>query len=189
MKSEYFAKQHPVSNRGASVNLLSRRRTRLIGPRHNAGQIFALTRGFTLIELLGVVAIALVVMGMALPIVQSSNSKFQVRAAVSSVAGVIQQTRYQAIAQGYPFQVVFNHSAGTYQITSSPTNNGVFTNVGGAVPFSSSTTLGADATLQFSGGGSVKATAGTMILVLTRSGKTGTITVSNYGNVNTVYGP
>ena len=154
--------------------------------------MFALARGFTLIEILVVVAIALVVMGMALPIVQSSTSNYQLRSAVSTVAGAIQSTRYRAISQGYPFQVVLSHSAGTYQLTSSPSNNGVFTTVTGysAVPFGNpSTTLGADATLQFSGGGSVKAVAGTMTLVLTRSGRTGTITVSNYGNITTVYGP
>ena len=105
--------------------------------------------------------------------------------------GIIQSTRYQAISQGYPFQVVFSTAAGTYQLKSDQDNDGVFVNVGGAIPFgNSSTTLGdRDATLQFSGGGSVKATAGTMVLVLTRSGKTGTITVSNYGNYSIVYAP
>ncbi len=149
-------------------------------------------RGFSLLELMVVLSIMVVVMAMALPIVQSSMANYQLQSAVSSVTGVIQSTRYRAISQGYPFQLVFSHAAGTYGLKSSPTNNGVFTNVAGwgPVPFgNTSTTLGADATLQFSGGGSVKATTGTMTLVLTRSGRTGTITVSNYGNVNVVYSP
>jgi len=143
-----------------------------------------------LIEILVVLAIALIVSAMALPVVQSAMANYQLQSAVSSVSGIIQSTRYQAISQGYPFQVVFSSSAGTYQLTSSVSNNGVFTNVGGAVPFgNTSVTLGANATLQFSGGGTVKPIAGTQTLVLTRAGKTGTITVSNYGNVNIVYGP
>lgn len=172
------------------MNSLPKRRVRRTDPQHKTVYTSGPARGFSLLELLVILGIALVVSGMATPIVQSSMANYQLQATVSSVAGVIQSTRYQAISQGYPLQVVFNHSAGTYQLTSSPTNNGVFTNVGVAIPFgSTSTTLGADATLQFSGGGSVKATTGTMTLVLTRSGKTGTITVSNYGNVNVVYGP
>ncbi len=176
--------------REASVNRLPRRSACLIGPRHNAGQTFVPARGFTLIEVSVVLGIGMILSAMAAPLVQSSMASYQLQSAASSLVGVIQFTRYRAISQGYPFQVVFSHVAGTYQLTSSPNNDGTFGNVGVPVPFGNSlTTLGANATLQFSGGGSVKATAGSMTLVLARSGRTGTITVSNYGNVNVVYGP
>jgi prepilin-type N-terminal cleavage/methylation domain-containing protein len=158
--------------------------------REGSVDTFVPARGFSLIEMTLVLGVILIASAMALPVVQSSMSSYQLHASASSVSAVIQSARYQAISQGYPFQVIFDKSAGTYQFTSNQLLDGVFVNVGGAVPFgNTSTTLGAGATLQFSPGGSVKPTAGTMILILTSSGRTGTITVSNYGNVNVVYAP
>jgi Tfp pilus assembly major pilin PilA len=177
-------------DRESSVNGLPRRRVRPLGPHHKAGHTSVPVRGFTVIELLVVLGTVLIVTAMAIPQVQSSMANYQLRASVSTVSGAIQSTRYQAISQGNPFQIVFDKNAGTYQLKSY--QNGVFVFVCCAVPIgNTSTTLGSDATLQFSGGGSVKPipTPGPMILVLTRSGRTGTITVSNYGNVNIVYGP
>jgi len=146
--------------------------------------------GFSLIETVLVLSVILVVTSFALPVAQSAMANYRLRTTVSTLSGVIQSTRYQAISQGYPFQVVFDKTAGTYQLKSNPALDGVFANVGGVVPIgSASTTLGANATLQFSPGGSVKATAGTMTLVVTGSGRTGTVTVSNYGNVNVIYAP
>jgi len=157
-------------------------------PNLQPGPVFASDRGFGLIEMVLVVGIILIVTAMALPVAQTSLVNYRLRASVATVSGVIQSTRYQAISQGYPFQIVFDKTAGTYQLKSNPALDGVFANVGGVVPFgNSSVTLGANATLQFSPGGSVKATAGTTTFVLTVSGKTGTITVSNYGNVNVTY--
>lgn len=179
------------------TNNVDQRSSAKILPRHDS------VRGFTLIELLISLGIMLVVSAFALPRVQSSVANYQLRASASSVAGVIQSTRYLAISQGYPFQVVFSQSAGTYQLKNDPTVTGTFVacapptcSFTGAVPFgTTSATLGADATLQFSGGGSVKSIVpvpvGSVIpdLVITRSGRTATITVSNYGNVRVVYGP
>jgi len=158
--------------------------------RPQPGCILVPDRGFSLIETVLVLGVILVVTAMAVPLVQSSMANYQLHSSVSNVSGAIQSTRYQAISQGYPFQIVFDKTAGTYQLKSNPALDGVFVNVGGAVPIgSTTTTLGANATLQFSPGGSVKATAGTMTLVITGLTKTGTVTVSNYGNVNVVYAP
>jgi prepilin-type N-terminal cleavage/methylation domain-containing protein len=180
-------------DREGSVDSLPRRTVRPLRLPHKAGHSFVLARGFSLIEMVLVLGIILIVTTIALPVARSSMASYQLHASVSSVSGVIQSTRYQAISQGYPFQVVFDKNAGTYQLKSNPALDGVFVNVpgSGAIPIgNTSTTLGANATLQFSPGGSVKPIpAGTMTLVLTGAGRTGTVTVSNYGNVNVVYAP
>jgi prepilin-type N-terminal cleavage/methylation domain-containing protein len=179
-------------DREGSADSLPRRGVRPILPRPQAGHTFVAARGFSLIEMVLVLGVILIASAVALPVVRSSMASYQLHASVSAVSSVIQSTRYQAISQSFPFQVVFDKNAGTYQLKSDQAGVGVFVNVpgSGAVPIGhTSTTLGADATLQFSPGGSVKATAGTMILVVTGSGRTGTITVSNYGNVNVVYAP
>ena len=152
---------------------------------------FVSARGFSMIELMLVLGIILIVSAMAFPVVRSSMANYQLHASASSVTTAIQSARYQAISQGYPFQILFDKNAGTYQFKSDQDGDGVFDNVQGPIPFGNiSNTLGANATLQFSPGGSVKPIPpGTITLVVTGSGRTGTITVSNYGNVNVVYAP
>lgn len=166
---------------------------RLIGRYLPSSHGKRLARGFTLLELLTVLGIVTIMCAMAIPLVQPLLANYQLRASVSSVTGAIQATRYQAISSGYPYRIVFSKANSTFQLASDPTASSppVFVNVGSAVPFASgtnSTTLGTDTTLQFGGGGSLTATTGSLVLVLTRaSNKTGTITVSPYGNINVVY--
>lgn len=144
------------------------------------------TRGFTLIEMIFVVAIVLLMSVMAIPMVNNALAIYRLRAAVSSVTGAIQTTRYQAISSGYPYQVVFNAAAKTFQVQSDPNFTGVFTNVGNSVPLASSAipvVLGTSTTLQFRPSGIVAATVGSTTLTLTYGGRNETITVSSYGNV------
>jgi Tfp pilus assembly protein FimT len=157
--------------------------------------------GFTLIETIFTVAIILVMTALAIPLVQTVSGYLKLRGAVSSMSGAIQSTRYQAIFQGCPYQVVFDAAANTYQIQNEPysaaTNlcAAAFVNVCPAgfaacpVPLSGSgtkITLDASTTLTFHPGGSVTSTTaagGVTTMVITYGSKQNTIKVSSYGNV------
>jgi prepilin-type N-terminal cleavage/methylation domain-containing protein len=165
------------------------------------GQRAKSARGFTLIELLFVILIALVMTAMAVPLVSNVTSYFRLRGAISSITGAIQSTRYQAIFQGCPYQVVFTAATNTYQIQNKcPVGGpvgppvGAFVNVctppvvNCPVPLSGSgipITLNADITLTFSPGGKVTSATAPMSMVVTYGGKPPeTITVSSYGSIN-----
>lgn len=167
-------------------------------------------RGFSLVELLVVVMIVLIVAAIAAPMVANTVRTYQVKSAAASAAGVIKATRYRAIAQGYPMQVVITKATGNYQIQADTTLNGagvfdgVFVNVGNTEPLSGSglvPTLGADLTLYFSPSGKVwvvtapgppptLGSCGAAVvpppcqIVMTYSNNTETVTVSAYGNID-----
>ena len=152
-------------------------------------------RGFTLIELIFVIVIGLILTVIAVPLVNNVMTGYRLRGAAASVSGSIQATRYQAIFNGYPFRLVLNSTALTYQVQSDSARAGVFTNY--CVPAATACpvalagsgmnlTLDASSTFTFSPGGSVVSTTaagGVTTMVLTYSGKTETITVSSYGNI------
>lgn len=150
-------------------------------------------QGFTLLELLFTVAVVILMTTMAVPLVSNVMGTFRLRSAVSSVTGVIQAARYQAISSGYAYQVVLSKAGSTFQVQSNPSwPTGTFTNycvptaVSCAVPLSNSAipvVLGADTTLQFRPSGMVTATAGSTTLTLAYGDKSQTITVSTYGNI------
>jgi Tfp pilus assembly protein FimT len=151
--------------------------------------------GFSLLELAFVVLIGIVMTVIAVPLVNNVMSGYRLRGAASAVTSSIQATRYQAIFNGYPFRLVVDHTALTYQVQYDPGRTGAFTNY--CVPAmpacpisvtatSKEVTLDADTTFTFSPGGSVTSTTaagGVTTLVLTYEGKTETITVSSYGSI------
>jgi prepilin-type N-terminal cleavage/methylation domain-containing protein len=140
--------------------------------------------GFTLIEILITMAIAMVLTAISIPLVTNAYSSYRLTAAVSSISGAIQTTRYQAISAGYPFQVVFSKANSTYQVQSDPTRTGAFSNVANAVPFGTQQmALGANTTIQCHPSGLITASVGSTTLTLTYSNKQETITVSSYGNI------
>jgi prepilin-type N-terminal cleavage/methylation domain-containing protein len=151
-------------------------------------------QGFTLIELMFVIVIVLIMTAMAIPLVNNTVSYFRLRGAVASVTGAIQSTRYQAIFQGCPYQVVFTAAANTYQVKNSCPSTGTFSNVCPAsltacpLPLSGSgtpVTLGADITMTFSPGGKITSATAPMVMVITYGGKPPeNITVSSYGSIN-----
>jgi Tfp pilus assembly protein FimT len=150
----------------------------------------------TVLELLIVVSIAIVMTAMAVPAVRSATRYFQLRAAVASVSGEIQTTRYEALKRGYPYRLVLDNTARTMQVQSDPTNTGAWANVDSAIPLAGSgdqVSLDTAVTLAFRPGGMVTSasadTNGNTAMTVTFQSKTGTITVSRYGNVNIVYGP
>lgn len=149
--------------------------------------------GHTLVELLVVVAIMITVAAMAVPLLTASMRDYQLRSAVTSLTGALQATRYRAIAAGYQYQIVLNKAAGTYQVQNEVPPAATFSNVGNAVPLSGSSVaavLSADTTIQFHPSGKIVCTAGTVdasgntTFTLTLKGKTETISVSRYGNIN-----
>jgi prepilin-type N-terminal cleavage/methylation domain-containing protein len=140
--------------------------------------------GFTLIEVLITMAIAIVLTAISVPLVRNAYTSYRLAAAVSSVSGAIQTTRYQAISAGYPFQVVFSKANSTYQVQSDPTRTGTFANVANAVPFGTQQmALGANTTIQCHPSGLLTASVGSSTLTLTYSNKQETIMVSSYGNI------
>ncbi|HZS25918.1 MAG TPA: prepilin-type N-terminal cleavage/methylation domain-containing protein [Candidatus Angelobacter sp.] len=158
-------------------------------------------QGFSLLELLFVVIIVVIMTAMAIPLLSNVTGYFRLRGAVSSVTGVIQSTRYQAIFQGCPYEVVFDNAAGTYQVKTQQVGTtcpgGAFANfcTSGAaacpVPLSGSSTpitLNAPLTLIFSPGGKVTSPsfpAGGINLNLTYGTKPPEIiTVSTYGSIH-----
>ncbi len=152
-------------------------------------------RGFSLIELLFVIMIVLIMTAMAIPLVNNTVSYFRMRGAVAATTGAIQSTRYQAIFQGCPYQIVFTAATKTYQVQNSCPSTGAFVNVcspstlavcpkplaGAGSPL----TLGADMTMTFSPGGKITSATSPMVMVITYGGKPPeTITVSSYGSIN-----
>ena len=149
-------------------------------------------RGFSLVELLLVVATVLILASIAIPTTRSAIASYQLGAAVESVSGMIQSTRYQAIMHGYPYQLDIDATALACQVSSEPGGTNSFSNVGSAIPISGSPiTVGASstnhATMQFKANGSVIITSGQtppMSFTISYHGATKTITVSNYGSVS-----
>ena len=144
------------------------------------------SQGFTLIELVIALVVLVVASAIAVPMLNNVMNNYRLRAAVASVTGAIQSSRYQAISSGYAYQIVLSKTAGTFQVQSDPNHVGTFSNIGNAIPLTSSSIpviLGADTTLQFRPSGLVAATVGSTTLTLTYGAKTETITVSSYGNV------
>ena len=149
-----------------------------------------------MIEVLIGMAVAAVLMAVSLPMVKTATRSYHLMAAVPAVTGAIQGTRYQAISSGCPFQVALNSTSTSYQVTQEvlsgtpPACASSFTNVGNAVPWSSSgdVTLSASITLQFNPNGTVaNITTPASIPAsfnLTNGVQTETITISGVGNVS-----
>lgn len=150
------------------------------------------SRGFTLTELSVALLIAGITAAFALPIVQTTVDRYQLKAAVASATWSIQSARFQALQQGYPYQVTLSGGTGgvnpSYQIANKVIGASSFSNVGSAVPFSGKpVVLGATTVFQFQSNGTV-ATSPTSTppytFTVSYKGTTETITVSNYGNIN-----
>jgi prepilin-type N-terminal cleavage/methylation domain-containing protein len=155
------------------------------------------SKGFTLIEMVVVVGIVLVMSAMAIPLVSNVTSYFKMRGAVQSVTGAVQSTRYLAIFQGCPYQVVLTAATSSYQVQNSCPSGVPFANyctsgvAACPVPLSGSgtpVTLNSDLTLTFSPGGKVTSASfpgGGINLTITYPGKAPElIQVSSYGNIH-----
>nr|HEV7955316.1 GspH/FimT family pseudopilin [Candidatus Acidoferrales bacterium] len=140
--------------------------------------------GYTTIEAAMVITIVMILVGMAIPKFVQAISNYKLRAAADSVAWAMQSTRYQALQKGYTYELTVNSANNTYQVLSKPVGASSFSNVGSAVPLTSSpVTISATTTLTFSPNGSVTVVTGSQTITLTYSGMTETVTVTNYGSV------
>jgi Tfp pilus assembly protein FimT len=145
-----------------------------------------------MIELIMVLLVGSIITVAAIPMVSSTIKQYRLRSAVASATWAIQSTRFQALMEGYPFQVTIQGTSTglnpTYQIASKPSGASSYSNVGSSVPLSGSGVKLTTATVvQFQPNGSVAVTqGGTSVtsMQITYSGYSDTITVSNYGNVS-----
>ena len=76
--------------------------------------------GFTVVEMLMVVAIMGVLATIAIPLTTSAMKNYRLDAAVDSVTGAIQSTRYQAITAGCPYTIAFSQLTRSYQVANNP---------------------------------------------------------------------
>jgi|SRR5579862_419784 len=140
-------------------------------------------RGYSLVELTIAMLIGSVLTAISIPQVKSQVYSYRLNSAVAMAKWAIQSTRFQALKEGYPFQVAFTASSQTYQIQDLPSGT-TYQNVGGVVPLAAwPMTVSADTTINFKPNGMVTATVGSNTFTITYQGTTKTITVSNYGNV------
>src|SRR5882762_164447 len=146
------------------------------------------SRGFSMIEMLIMLAIGTILTIMAIPSVNAGLRNYRIDGAISAVTWAIHSTRYQALMQGYPYQVVLTSAANNYQIQSSPTGiAGPYSNVGTPVPVSSwPVLLSSDITLNFRPKGFLSSTPAVtgLTFTLTYKGVCQRLTVTNYGNVS-----
>ena len=173
---------------GEQMKRLRGRTTRVSVGRdaHRRERLRCGSAGSSLIEIVIIVAVAIVLVVMAFPHIDSAVKSAQLMAAANSAAWAIQSTRYQAIAHGYPYQLAISSSNNKYQVYNDPNWPSVttFAAVGRAVPLSDqSITLSGSTTYQFSGNGSVSAISGPMSFSVSLNNMIHTVTVSNYGAV------
>jgi len=150
------------------------------------------TAGFSLIEVIFVLLISTVLTACALPISEAVLYNYRLSAAVSSATWSVQSTRFQALEQGYPFQVTLQgNSSGynpTYQIASETIGATSFSNVGTSVPLSGAPVqLNETTVIQFKPNGTVTMTSGGAAVTsfqILYQGSSHTVTVTNYGDVS-----
>jgi prepilin-type N-terminal cleavage/methylation domain-containing protein len=139
--------------------------------------------GFTMLELIMVLSISSILTVMAIPQVRSGVNRYRLQGAVANAVWAIQSTRYQALMKGYPYQVVFNQAAKTFQAQSAP-DSVTYSNLGGTVPLSGNVVvLSADTTLRFRPNGLVTNQVGQLNFTITYAGMCQKVTVSNYANI------
>lgn len=88
--------------------------------------------GFTMIEALMVIAICMVLAGIALPAFTNAMKSYDQSATVSATAAALQTTRFQAIMRGYPYEVIFTPSTLSFQLYSEIPPATTFSQVAGS---------------------------------------------------------
>jgi prepilin-type N-terminal cleavage/methylation domain-containing protein len=165
-------------------------------------------RGFKLVELMLVVAVAGVIMAMSLPAINRTITSMHLSSSATSIAGVIQSTRYQAIATGCPYEVAITASSGSYQISTeqvvststAPVCSSTYSYVCASkisstacpVVFANSDVIiNANQTLVLNPGGTISTTTTittpstfTIVFSIANGSQTKTVTVSGVGNVS-----
>ena len=150
-------------------------------------------RGFTLLELVLVVAIGMVLAGIAVPVINNSMRVYSFRSSVAAFTGIIQSTRYNAIYHGCPYQLSFSAAAMTYTVASEVPPVGTTTCLAAMGPASAAVplpgkgaALNGDLTILFHPSGQVQATTGNLTTIqMTYAGlsQPENIQVSGFGRV------
>jgi prepilin-type N-terminal cleavage/methylation domain-containing protein len=154
-------------------------------------------RGFTILELVIVVAIGLILAGLAVPFIGNALRLYKMRSAIASIQSAISAARYQSIFTGCKTQISISKANYNYQFASqAPAVTGSaclagFVNVGGPVPFmGNGVAINQDVVLTFTPGGAVSSVpvqAPLINIVLTYPGFAAvpqeTVQVSSYGNI------
>lgn len=153
------------------------------------------TGGWTMTEMLLVVAIVGLIIKISIPTIQNTILAFNLSTAGSTVAGAIQQNRYQAIMIGCPYSVAFTAGSTTYQVQpQSPSGTPLVCTNGSAKVISwtgaGGISLVTSTTFTFLANGTVSATQGASNCTMPCSfqlsdtqGSTNTISVSGVGYV------
>jgi Tfp pilus assembly protein FimT len=146
-----------------------------------------------------VLAIGMVLTGMAIPLAIKAMRTYNLNAAVTAATGAIQSTRYLAVMHGYPYAITFEPVTNSYQISSDPPGGPNFIPIGAPVPITGSGEIwiSRPVTFQFAPGGTVTETSSPMNMVFhianidpatgqpyTTAGLSNSITVSGVGNVS-----
>ena len=148
--------------------------------------------GFTLVELLMVMAISVVICAFAVPNFQSTMMTYRLGSAASAISGAVQSTRYQAINAGCTYQLALTSGSTTYQVSaqtisgSPPACSSTYSNVGSAVPWSttSNISLNQSVTFTFNPNGTVTSSvSGTPQMTISTGNYWKQITVSGTGYV------
>ena len=151
--------------------------------------------GFSLLEMLVVVAIAMVLSAMAIPMTINAMRSYKLNAAVAAATGAIQSTRYAAIMHGYPgtgvpgygYEITFTPSTNSYQVYAMVPPATTYSAVGTPIPIApvGDVSISRTVTFQFSAGGTVTETSNNMTFSITNAyGGSNTITVTGVGNVS-----
>jgi Tfp pilus assembly protein FimT len=152
----------------------------------------------TLIEIVIVVAIIAVIVAISVPAIRSTLRTYHLNSAVSAISGAIQTTRFRAITYGCPHTISFDQNTLAYQVANQlvigdpPACDVNFTNVGGAVPWSTTpdVSVSPSTTLQFNPSGTMiivsgcQAAALPCTFTLSNGITTKTLSVSGVGNVS-----
>jgi len=167
--------------------------------------------GFSLIEALIVVAITIVLAGIAIPVFSNAMNSYRQSATVSAASGAVSATRMQAIMRGYPYELIFTPSSLSYQLynevppattfslvtpgtgsATTPLPNAGQVTMTGLVSCTAPPALtgctamtGTTITYTFNANGTVTLSPAGVAMQIKNSVKTNTIWVSGVGNVTT----
>lgn len=163
--------------------------TGFVRPRRVSSGRRAHSSGFSLIELMMTMLIGLILTLIALPLISNVTGYLRLRAAVSAVTGAIQTTRYNAIYNGYPYQVSFSSANRNYQVANEIPPATAFANVGTTIPYAVATNvrLNQDTAFQFNPSGVVTVITGTNAMTINVGTRVATIDVTPLGRVHVQY--
>ena len=152
------------------------------------------SKGFSLLEMLITVTIVSTLATIGTPQLMNAMKGYRLASAVAAATRAIQSTHYLAIMHGYPYQLTFDASSGTYQVASEPPGATGFVPVppGTPTPIAGShdETINQTTVMQFNSNGTMTSgLAGNAVFTITNGVTTEQITVSGVGYVSVIVLP